>query len=78
MEDITYIYRDHIPAEQQGILLYASVSSGTDKVYWFLNGKLYGKIQPGGKMFLTPIRGKHNLTCSDDNGRSTTIEIEIL
>jgi penicillin-binding protein 1C len=78
MEGITYIYRDHIPADQQGILLDASVASGTDKVYWFLNGKLYGKISPGSKMFLTPCRGKHNLTCSDDRGRSTTIKIEIL
>jgi len=78
MEDITYIFRDHIPAEQQGILLDASVASGTDKVYWFFNGKLYGKVSPGGKMFLTPRRGKHRLTCSDDRGRSTTINIEIL
>ena len=48
------------------------------EINWFVNGKLYGKIQPGGKMFLTPSRGKHSLTCSDDSGRSTTINIEIL
>lgn len=77
-EDIYYIIREHLSPQQQGILLDASVASGTKNIYWFVDGDLYGKANPGQKLFLIPRRGIHELTCSDDRGRSTTIKINIL
>jgi penicillin-binding protein 1C len=77
-EDILYIIREHLSPQQQGIMLDASVASGTKNIYWFVDGDLFGKAKPGQKLFLIPRRGIHELTCSDDRGRSTTIKIEIL
>lgn len=77
-EEISYVIRKHIPFSQQGILLDASVASGTRTVYWFVDGVLYGKVNPGQKLFLIPEKGIHKLTCSDDRGRSTSISINIL
>jgi len=77
-EDMTYIIRDHVSKQQQGILLDATAASGTKDIYWFVDGTLYGKAKPGQTMFLYPRKGKHELTCVDDRGRSTSIKIEVL
>lgn len=77
-EDITYFIRNHISASQQGILLDAVAASGTQAIYWFVDGNLYGKVKPGQTIFLTPNKGTHKLTCVDDQGRSNSIIINIL
>ncbi|MEE9554782.1 MAG: penicillin-binding protein 1C [candidate division Zixibacteria bacterium] len=77
-EEVSYVIREHIPPSQQGILLDASVASSTRNVYWFVDGVLYGTVNPGQKLFFVPEKGVHKLTCSDDRGRSTSININIL
>jgi penicillin-binding protein 1C len=77
-QEISYVIRDHLPLSQQSILLDASVASGTKDVYWFVDGVLYGTAKTGEKLFLIPEKGTHKLTCSDDRGRSTSININIL
>jgi penicillin-binding protein 1C len=77
-EDMTYIIRNHVSKHQQGILLDATAAAGTNNIYWFFDGVLYGKAKPGQTMFLYPQKGKHELTCTDDRGRSTSIKIEVL
>ena len=76
-EDMTYIIRSHVSKEQQGILLDATAAAGTKNIYWFIDGVLYGKARPGKTMFLYPQKGNHELTCTDDRGRSTSIKIEV-
>ena len=75
--DVNYIIRDYLPASQQGILLDASAASGTKDLYWFIDGVLYGKIRPGERLFYIPQAGKHNIICSDDQGRSSSLELKI-
>jgi len=66
-----YKLRQGIDAEYQKILLEASVSNGTKKLYWFLDNKLIFSGEPTEKVFITPTTGKHYLVCMDDQGRST-------
>ncbi|MDE0297403.1 MAG: penicillin-binding protein 1C [Candidatus Poribacteria bacterium] len=67
-----YQIRSGIPLEDQKISLQASVSNRTKRVFWFLDGQLIFSGDPAEKVFLTPVVGKHRLTCIDDEGRSTS------
>lgn len=71
-EDSEYQIRAGIPLENQKILLQASVSNRTKQIFWFLDGQLVFSGDPADKVFLTPVTGKHRLTCVDDEGRSTS------
>ena len=75
--DAVYHIRDNIPVEHQKIRLAASVSGDTQDVFWFLNGDLIFKGQAVEPSFLTPIAGKHELTCIDGAGRSTSLALTI-
>ncbi len=70
-EDSEYHIRAGIPLEDQKISLQASVSNRTKRIFWFLDGQLIFSGDPAEKVFLTPVAGKHRLTCVDDEGRST-------
>ena len=73
-----YKIRSGIPLEFQKILLEASVSSQTQKIHWFLNGKLVASHEPTQKVFILPKVGRHNLVCVDDEGRSTSQKLHVL
>ncbi len=71
-ENSEYHIRPGIPLEDQKISLQASVSNRTKQIFWFLDGQLVFSGDPAEKVFLTPVAGKHRLTCVDDEGRSTS------
>jgi penicillin-binding protein 1C len=75
--DTVYQIRSNIPPMHQKIRLSASVSGDTQDVFWFLNGELVFKGQAVEPTFLTPIVGKHELTCIDGAGRSTSLPLMI-
>ncbi len=77
-KDTPYKIRAGIPLDFQKILLTASVSSQTQKIYWFLNGQLVSSNKPIEKVFIVPIVGKHKLTCIDDEGRANSQTLHIL
>ena len=77
-KDTPYKIRAGISLEFQKILLEASVSNQTQQVYWFLDGQLVSSGRPTEKVFIVPVAGKYNLTCTDDEGRSTTQLLRIL
>ncbi len=77
-EDVEYFIRGHIPLEQQCIMLDASVASGAKTIYWFVDGVLFCDSAPGKKAFYQPEPGIHTILCSDDQGRSSSIDIEII
>ena len=72
-----YKIRQSIDAEYQKILLDASVSSGTKKIFWFLDHQLIFAGKPTQKVFIAPVTGKHHLVCMDDEGRSTETALVI-
>lgn len=75
--DAVYHIRPNIPVAYQKIRLAASVSGDTQDIFWFLNGDLIFSGQAVEPSFLTPIAGKHELTCIDGAGRSTSLSLTI-
>ena len=71
-EDSEYLIRPGVDLEYQKLLLAASVSNRTKQIFWFVNGELIFKGAPGKPVFLTPVAGRHQLTCVDDEGRSSS------
>ncbi len=76
-QDTVYHIRPNIPLEYQKIRLSASVSGDTQDIFWFLNGELVFNGKAVESTFLTPVVGKHELTCIDGAGRSTTLPLNI-
>jgi penicillin-binding protein 1C len=66
--------RPTVALKYQKILLDASVSNRTKKIFWFLNGKLIYSGVPAQKVFITPKIGSHNLMCMDDEGRASEVK----
>jgi penicillin-binding protein 1C len=77
LPDVTYIVRDYIPLSDQEIALEASVASNAHEIYWFIDGVLFSKLGVGEKAFYRPISGVHKLTCSDEEGRSTSMTLTV-
>ncbi len=69
--------RPTVALKYQKILLDASVSNRSKKIFWFLNGKLIYSGTPAQKVFVTPKIGSHNLTCMDDEGRSSEVKFNV-
>ncbi|MDE0555283.1 MAG: hypothetical protein OXI24_13760, partial [Candidatus Poribacteria bacterium] len=66
-----------IPLENQKIRLSASASNRTQELFWFLDGALIFKGNAGQQYWLTPVKGKHLLTCVDAEGRSASLPLHI-
>jgi penicillin-binding protein 1C len=75
--DAIYVIRPHIPMKLQQIAFEASGASGTKQVYWFLDGELFCRAEPGEEVFYAPSPGDHKLICTDDAGRSASIEFRV-
>ena len=72
-----YKIRPDLDLLYQKILLNASVSNETKKVYWFLDGKLVSSGKPTEKVFILPTPGDHHVLCTDDEGRSSEVSFTI-
>lgn len=72
-----YRLRSGVPAEFQQIKLEASVSNGTDRIYWFVDGEMIYDGPPNEQVFMNPEPGRHSLLCVDDEGRSSEVEITV-
>ena len=68
-EDTVYTLRLGVPPEYQKIRLSASISNRTQELFWFLDGEL---VSTAPTFFLTPIAGRHTVTCVDGEGRSVS------
>ena len=75
--DTVYYIREGVPLENQKIRLIASASNRTQDLFWFLDGELIFHGNAGKQYWLTPVRGKHVLTCVDAEGRSATRPLHI-
>ena len=76
-KDTVYYIRDGVPLENQKIRLSASASNRTQELFWFLDGELIFKGKAGQQYWLTPVKGKHLLTCVDAEGRSASLPLRI-
>jgi penicillin-binding protein 1C len=69
--------RPAVALKYQKILLDASVSNRTEKIFWFLNGKLIYSGVAAEKIFIEPKIGTHNLKCMDDEGRMSEVKFVV-
>lgn len=76
-EDTAYKLRSSVDKKYQKILLDATVSNDTKKIYWFYDGRLVSADVPTKKVFIVPEAGKHRVICSDDLGRSSMVEFTV-
>ena len=65
------------PLEYQKILFQGSVTMASSKIHWFLDKKWYATCKSGSELFYLPAKGKHELMCMDDFGRSKLISFEV-
>jgi len=77
LADNEYRIRQSVALKYQKILLDASVSNQTKKIFWFLNGKLIFSGPSTEKVFIEPTIGNHSLMCMDDEGRSSEVKFVV-
>lgn len=63
--------------DKQKIMLNANVGSDVKKIHWYVNDKLLISSDPKTPVFFEPEEGKSKISCSDDKGRNTDIEIVV-
>jgi penicillin-binding protein 1C len=68
-----YQLRGGVALEYQKICLDAAAANDVRKLYWFIDGILFGTVAPGDKLFYIPKAGRHQLVCQDDQGRSSKV-----
>lgn len=69
-----YILTDGKDSE---LMLSCQVANDVTYVYWYLNNQFYQKALATAKVFFKPNAGKMYISCVDDRGRNTDINIEV-
>jgi penicillin-binding protein 1C len=75
---LEYHLRHGTPAADQRLALTASVSQGCHELYWFVDGTLYWKGEPGSKVFWDPSPGRHRITLKDDAGQTDVATFDVV
>jgi penicillin-binding protein 1C len=70
-----YLIEKLSPSE---IMLKSRCASDIKKVYWYINNKYYKEARNGETLFFTPQEGTTSISCSDDKGNNTSIQIEVV
>lgn len=67
----------HKPSDQQKIPLQAETAMASEKLDWFVNGKLVGTASAQDSVWWTPQPGVHEIVVSDTAGRSAKRTLEV-
>ncbi len=70
-----YLIEKLSPSE---ILLKSRCASDVKKVFWYINDVFYKEAKIGEPVFFTPEEGRLKISCSDDKGNNSNIEIEVV
>lgn len=62
---------------KQQLQLAFTATSDVSKVYWYINDKFFKEAVHGQKLFFTPEAGLIKISCSDDKGRNTDIQVKV-
>ena len=62
---------------KQQLQLAFTATSDVSKVFWYINDKFYKEAIRGQKLFFTPEAGQVKISCSDDKGRNTDIQVKV-
>ncbi|WP_448517838.1 penicillin-binding protein 1C [Rhodoflexus sp.] len=71
--------RSYLRADSNDIelLLSCRVANDVNEVFWYIDDKFYRRARPQEAVFFTPQPGRRKISCTDDKGISTTIEIRV-
>lgn len=72
-DGMTYIIVD----KNQQLQLACQSSSEVQQVYWYINDKFLGATVKDGKILFTPADTHLKISCTDDKGRSKSIEVKM-
>ncbi len=62
-------------ANPQKIMLQAASEPSIKFHFWYINDKFYKKVKAGNKVFFESEKGINKITCTDDKGRTSELEI---
>lgn len=63
--------------DEMQILLSCHAANDVEKIFWYINDKFYKAVNPAERIFFEPSEGKIKISCSDDKGRNTNINIYV-
>ena len=72
-----YRPRPDAPEAYSQLRLAAEASPGTERLYWYQDGKLVGAVAPGHPLFVPLRPGRHRVVVMDDAGRSHRVEYRV-
>jgi membrane carboxypeptidase/penicillin-binding protein PbpC len=67
----------YLVSRDQQFLLQAGSSVDVRVHRWYVDDRYMGTKQPGERLFLALAQGRHAISCLDDRGRLSTVNIEI-
>lgn len=59
------------------LMLSCQADNEVKKVYWYINDRLYTSAGAAEKVFFKPIAGTVKISCSDDKGRNSDVQITV-
>jgi len=62
---------------KQQLQLAFTATSDVSKVYWYINDRFYKEASRGEKLFFAPEAGLLKISCCDDKGRNTDIQVRV-
>jgi penicillin-binding protein 1C len=65
-----------VPTKQQ-LALQANAGLDVRELMWYVNETLFGRTKAGEKLFVSLAEGTHTLTCLDDKGRMSAVQIKV-
>ncbi len=62
---------------KQGLQLGCQAASDVRKVYWYVNDRFYAAADAKEKLFFNPDGGAVKISCTDDKGRMSDVEVKV-
>jgi penicillin-binding protein 1C len=69
-----YLISKKNPEPQQ---LVCETGNDVSRVYWYINNRFYKSADVGSKQFFIPNEGVNKISCTDDKGRNSDIQIKV-
>lgn len=62
---------------KQQLQLSCTAANDVAQVYWYINNRFYKAAKVGEKLFFTPSATEIKISCTDDKGRNTDINVKV-
>ncbi|MGE5384121.1 MAG: penicillin-binding protein 1C, partial [Omnitrophica WOR_2 bacterium] len=62
---------------KQQLLFKSNCNNGVKTIYWYVDKKFYKKCSPNESVYFLADKGLHSISCSDDRGRTSSINIKV-